>query len=507
MEKYRNPQKTGASEDPNKGAKERFKPDEGRWQDRRPKENTVEINVENLFQIEPEKKDALIDKLIKLESEYLEIDPPKFMYYSYNGPKTQYGFYNGNSSIRKFADGSTLDLEKDTIYINTAFSRRSQQQVIGTIIHELRHAYQSRVQKSQYERSEISEATRQYLQYSRENYKKDDDNGDYPINGLETDARVFADARAELYMQYTTDDILALEKAPVQVAKNQILMGAGDILPNGRIAPITVSVTFAESNLKKFSSERKLDNKGGNFSMAINEGTDFSEAAQEKAAAKYGEVIESIQTFSESVVTQFIERVKGHPYKQLEEAGNVFIRSYNEELPRKVKEAIRSWCQSENSFASSIAKQYDDNEESKSAALKVEKGIEDKVDTCFKNIAEIKINKPISVNAEAIISDAQYMEGLSKELKKEKEMWMGVFQKLGEQQNSLYSNMEELVAETFNKTEEEYQAVYKDIMNVSEEFKAARAAVIKSANTKASNVKDNIQNIVDQYTRRRKNKH
>ena len=125
----------------------------------------------------------------------------------------------------------------------------------------------------------------------------------------------------------------------------------------------------------------------------------------------------------------------------------------------------------------------------------------------FKNIAEIKINKPISVNAEAIISDAQYMEGLSKELKKEKEMWMGVFQKLGEQQNSLYSNMEELVAETFNKTEEEYQAVYKDIMNVSEEFKAARAAVIKSANTKASNVKDNIQNIVDQYTRRRKNKH
>ena len=121
MEKYRNPQKTGASEDPNKGAKERFKPDEGRWQDRRPKENTVEINVENLFQIEPEKKDALIDKLIKLESEYLEIDPPKFMYYSYNGPKTQYGFYNGNSSIRKFADGSTLDLEKDTIYINTSF--------------------------------------------------------------------------------------------------------------------------------------------------------------------------------------------------------------------------------------------------------------------------------------------------------------------------------------------------------------------------------------------------
>lgn len=256
---------------------------------------------------------------------------------------------------------------------------------------------------------------------------------------------------------------------------------------------------------KMRSSQSNL--KGENFSMAINEGTDFSEAAQEKAAAKYGEVIESIQTFSESVVTHFIERVKGHPYKQLEEAGNVFIRSYNEELPRKVKEAIRSWCQSENSFAASIARQYDDNEESKSAALNVEKGIEDKVDACFKDIDEIKINKPISVNAEAIISDAQYMEGLSKELKKEKEMWMGVFQKLGEQQNSLYSNMEELVAETFNKTEEEYQAVYKDIMNVSEEFKAARAAVIKSANTKASNVKDNIQNIVDQYTRRRKNKH
>lgn len=279
---------------------------------------------------------------------------------------------------------------------------------------------------------------------------------------------------------------------------------------NGTSSPITGGKTF--DKFKRNTDIKRDEGKnnahtGGNFSMAINEGTDFSEAAQEKAAAKYGEVIESIQTFSESVVTHFIERVKGHPYKQLEEAGNVFIRSYNEELPRKVKEAIRSWCQSENSFASSIAKQYDDNEESKSAALKVEKGIEDKVDTCFKNIAEIKINKPISVNAEAIISDAQYMEGLSKELKKEKEMWMGVFQKLGEQQNSLYSNMEELVAETFNKTEEEYQAVYKDIMNVSEEFKAARAAVIKSANTKASNVKDNIQNIVDQYTRRRKNKH
>lgn len=260
------------------------------------------------------------------------------------------------------------------------------------------------------------------------------------------------------------------------------------------------------TNIKRDEGKNNA-HKGGNFSMAINEGTDFSEAAQEKAAAKYGEVIESIQTFSESVVTHFIERVKGHPYKQLEEAGNVFIRSYNEELPRKVKEAIRSWCQSENSFAASIAKQYDDNEESKSAALNVEKEIEDKVDACFKDIDEIKINKPISVNAEAIISDAQYMEGLSKELKKEKEMWMGVFQKLGEQQNSLYSNMEELVAETFNKTEEEYQAVYKDIMNVSEEFKAARAAVIKGAKIKAVHVKDNIQNIVDQYTRRRKNKH
>lgn len=517
FEKYRNGKTPKpSSEAPVKNERERVKWEEGGIRERKEaKCDVVQETADSLFnEVNGEKRDLLIDKVIKLESEYLGIKPPDFAYYSYEGPNSQYGFYSSLDDEIKFADGSTMEVKEDTIYINTALSlqsERSYQDLLKTVIHELRHHYQASVRKSKRNHPEISAESREYLQYSTEKYKEDRDNGRYPINGLEWDSNAFANARIKLYMQYTADEILAQEKAPTQVVKNQILMNAGDISPSGYIAPVTASVTLDEFNLKNNSKERfgskNIKDKGGKFSMAVNGGTDFSEKAQEAAAAKYEEVIESIHVFSENVIIHFFERVKGHPYQPLEDVGNIFIKSYNEELPGRVKDAIRSWRQSDNSFSASISNQFGNNAASKAAAEKIENEIEQKVDVCFKTIQPIKINEPISVAMEAIIGDAEYIEGLSTELEKKKDEWLSIFMRLGETENSLYSNMGELVVQTFNRVEEEYQAVYKTIMDVSEEFKGARAAVITTAQVNASSAKKDIKNIVSSFQDKRKTIH
>ena len=205
---------------------------------------------------------------------------------------------------------------------------------------------------------------------------------------------------------------------------------------------------------------------------------DFSEAAQDQAAKVYGSLIENIQSFSEKVVEHFVERVNTHPYKQLENVGNVFVKFYNEQLPKDIKAAISTWISSDNSFSASLREQYEGDESaSVSAAQKTENKLLEQVDASFKNITPIKINSPISVDKEKIISDAEYVEGISKSLSNMKDQWMDRFSKYSEQ-NSLYATMMPMVATTFTNVESGYQALYKDIMIVSEEFKDARAVVL-----------------------------
>ncbi len=204
---------------------------------------------------------------------------------------------------------------------------------------------------------------------------------------------------------------------------------------------------------------------------------DFSEAAQDQAAKVYGSLIENIQSFSEKVVEHFGERVNTHPYKQLENVGNVFVKYYNEQLPKDIKSAISKWISSDNSFSAILRLNEVDESASVSAAQKTENKLLEQVDACFKNITPIKINGPISVDEEKIISDAEYVEGVSKSLSNMKDQWMDRFSKYSEL-NSLYETMIPMVANTFTNVESGYQALYKDIMNVSEEFKDIRAVVL-----------------------------
>ena len=204
---------------------------------------------------------------------------------------------------------------------------------------------------------------------------------------------------------------------------------------------------------------------------------DLSEAALDQAAKVYGSLIENIQSFSEKIVEHFVERVNTHPYKQLENVGNVFVKFYNEQLPKDIKAAISTWISSDNSFSAILRLNEANESASVSAAQKTENKLLEQVDACFKNITPIKINGPISVDEEKIISDAEYVEGISKSLSNMKDQWIDRFSKYSEL-NSLYATMMPMVATTFTNVESGYQALYKDIMIVSEEFKDARAVVL-----------------------------
>ena len=113
------------------------------------------------------------------------------------------------------------------------------------------------------------------------------------------------------------------------------------------------------------------------------------------------------------------------------------MKFYNEQLPKDIKAAISTWISSDNSFSASLREQYEGDESaSVSAAQKTENKLLEQVDASFKNITPIKINSPISVDKEKIISDAEYVEGISKSLSNMKDQWMDRFSKYSEQ-NSL----------------------------------------------------------------------
>lgn len=464
-------------------------------------------------------RNRFIEHVIALESDYLGIDAPSFYNYTYMGPEPSYGMYFGAEGIVVFKDKSTMKVDRDTIYFNNAIPVLSEidyRNFLDTIIHEVRHKYQDMVKNTPDQYQEVTENGRRYLMFSDKNYDRDSETFEgYWNNGLEQDARSYARARTDLYMAYSIDEVMALCAPPRQSAINQILMGAGEQFPDGRIAPITVSQTFDSEEFAQVRNGKNIETinisnkskKGGNTDMAMNQGTDFSEAAQNQAAKVYGNLIESIQSFSEKVVEHFVERVKTHPYRQLENVGNVFLKFYNEQLPKEIKNAISTWISSDNSFSASLKEQYEGNESaSVSAAQKTENKLTEQVDACFKNIPPIRINSPISVDIERIISDAEYIEGIGKQLANLKDKWLERFSKYGEQ-NSLYATMMPMVATTFTNVESGYQATYKDIMNISEEFRDARSVVVSRDSSRGTELKRDIINRLDSFKQSRKNIH
>lgn len=485
------PKKGGdTSDDPYKEEKQRSRPDNIREKRTEKKRENVRTSSERSAGFSSSvlsggRADELIEHLLILESKYLGITAPSYSHYYDDGSEASSGQYSATEGKVLLSDGSVMHVEKDTIYLNDAFFPHTGEEYrdfFDTIIHELRHKYQSTVGKIHH--PEISPIAKEYLNYSDDKYEDDSSTlSCYQDNGLETDARAYAAARAELYLTYSVEQILQMDSPPKSIVHNQILMGAGDQSVNGRIAPVTVSGTFESTEFKRWRAGKSENNthykrqdERGNSSMY--QGTDFSESAQHQAAELYGQVIDNIQSFSEKVLQHFEERIKGHPYRQLKEAGNVFITYYNEKLPNEIKDAIRTWIQSDNSFRANLRDQYEGDESaSVNAAYKTEEGLIEKVNSCFKNINLIQHEYPISVDKDLILTDAQYMESAGKELSALKEKWMDIFERLGEQQNSLYATMMPMVADTFTNVESGYQATKKDIEKISEEFTTGRTKV------------------------------
>ena len=380
-------------------------------------------------------------------------------------------------------------------------------ELYNTVIHECRHKFQDMAIINPEKYPEINSKAAQYLSFSDKTYPRDENSIDYEEeywkNGLEKDAFAYANGRMAVYEKKTKTpfDILSISMTETNIIKNQILMNPGDINKIGRRAPITVSETYNSEEFLQYQQDIKGEN--GNMEQGTG-GTNFSEEAQGAAANVYGKVIEDIQNFSEKMIGDITERIKTHPYKQLEKVVNTFIDYYNEKLPSEIKTAIHEWIQSENSFSSSL-KKHDEEESTASvnAAEKLQDGLLDKVDECFGRIDQVKIELAVNVDKGKIINDAQYIESYFKVLQNLRDEWAEKMQKYSEQ-NSLFINMASLVIDTFKHVEKVYQAAQKDIVNVGDEFAQAWSNVIDYGTNFSTERTKVERNISDLFTMSRK---
>ena len=512
--------------DPAKNDRQKFRGGENHSRER--KKNSGDFNescsssAKKSFKLEKlfgEKYNIFVKKIIDLESDYLDIIPPDFLFYQDYSEDADFGFYSPSNNTELLDNDDILPREANTIYLNQAMPLLTDydyEQFITTLLHEIRHKYQDEAINNPEKYVELNEKINSYFCDAREHYDKDAESSDMVRkNGLEVDAEAYAMSRAKIYTELSIDEILALEKAPIKSVKNSILMEPGYLFNSGQRAPLTTGANYFTNgynnihikNGKKSQQGKELQfKKGGNMEMAG--GIDFSPRAQEEAAKVYGNLIENIQSFSEKAIEYFVERVKTHPYKQLEAAGNVFIEYYNDSLPKAIKAAINEWISSDNSFTASLRAVYADDEESKSAALRTEERLIEKVDTCFKDIQPIRINRSVSVvEQHVIIEDANFMINLSKQLEDMKNTWMERFAKYGEEVNSLYATMMSMVASTFTNVESCYQATYKDIMEISQAFNLAIKILVTTHQDVGMTVAKTPIDNNDNFTSARKHRH
>lgn len=458
---------------------------------------------------EGETLSRIVEKLINLESDFLDIKEPNYLFY--HTPKSKNNEEKkDNEDIDEDIEYGYYDDDLDTIYINLDFNT-SYWELFDTVIHEIRHKYQYTVMGKSEDYSEIHQKTAEYLKFSKETYPYNEKDSlydeKYENNGLESDTSAYTSSRMEIYLEQNKnpEDILSRNTYIERIVKNQILMNPGDSNVNGGRAPISVSKTFEEKEFasyyeKKILKEREEKNMSGGTGA-----TDFSEKAQGAAVKKYGDMIEHIQVFSKKMIEGLLERVKNHPYEQLENVINTFIYYYNEELPSEIKSAIDEWIESDNSFSSSLKKHNAGNAASISAAERLQEHIKDKVDESFKQMDSVKVELAVDVDEEKINGDAEYTQSYFKSLQNLRSDWMEEFEKLS-QQNSLYINMSSLVADTFTHVEKIYRAAQKDILNVGDEFSNAWNNVIEFGTTFANDrakVQRNINDIFKAHRKRR----
>ncbi len=439
----------------------------------------------------------LVDKVVELESAYLQIDPPIWDNY-YNVPSDAGYYSRGENALH-------INLERIK---NKRFSDYAD--LLDTIIHELRHCFQYTAIEESAGQPEVPEEIRRYLAFSDLHYDEDMKRGQDRENGMEADSWSYACGRTRLYLDYTAAEILQMNEAPRHVVHNQIILGPGDISPSGRRAPVTVGKTFDSREFRDYarggSGRSDLGNKQNTYKTGgdnMSRGIDFSDEAIARAAKAYGAVLDNIQAFSEKLIRGFEELIKEHPYKQLQNAANVFVGYHGNELPREITAEISKWASSDNSFTRVLDELSENASASRSKAQYLEKQLEDQVYQRFKPISEVQIDKAINVTDAIIQQDGVYISHYYRALEGLKEESWNQFLKAGEG-NLLYSTMEEIVMHTFGRVQELYATLNKDIGTISDEYVAGHDKASARGMSSGMAAKNRAPQTIEEILKRRK---
>lgn len=461
-----------------------------------------------------EKQQELIRHIVQMESIKLGIPRPKIVFLELDDEEKTLGYYNHDNKVI-FINSTTKGNVK---HLNLF-------EVIETATHELRHSYQNYMMDNPKRFPFINGLIKEYFDYEKKIYpdtdrqKTDEGLVEYLNNALEVDARSYAGECVFYYTGKSLQEIEELDSVIDEPIHNQILLGLRDEVPNGRNPLMVVGrdfeaykqgetqrIQFAISTDKeKYISGKKHRNilnknsnneKGMVNSMAseMSGATDLSEGAQQTAAKKYMEVVQNIQYNCENMIRNFEERIKEHPYKQLQHVANTFIDLHNTSVPTAIKEAIQEWTRSDESFSKLLQDLDEDcSQESINAAERLQNHLIEQVDAYFTSISEITVDKPIQVNEEIIRQDQAFINSWLKHLNALKGQWKTRFEAFSDF-NSIYANMISMVVTTFTNVESVYEAAQTDVSKVADVYKEKRtgniANAIRAGENRITNIKD-----------------
>lgn len=453
----------------------------------------------------------LIRHIVEMEAVKMGIPSPKIIFEKLDEKEESLGFYDHDAKeivINSITDG--------------AIKHNNLLEVIDTATHELRHSYQYRMLDNPERFPHINTIVKQYFAYEEDIYPDEERQRtkegflEYLANALEVDARRYADESTLYYSGKTLSEIRQLKHVIDEPVRNQILLGLRDEVPNGNNPLMAVGNDF--DFFKKEKSKRLQQNNLHNKKIIGNEkgmvssmagwsgGTDLSEGAQQAAAKQYMMVVQNIQSNCENMIRVFEQRIKEHPYKQLQHVANTFINLHNSDVPKAIKEAIQEWSSSDESFSKLLQDLDEDcSQESIAAAEKLQDSLKEQVDSYFTNISEIAINKAIQVNEEVMREDQAFVDSWLKSLSALKGQWKTRFEGYSEE-NAIYANMISMVVSTFNNVETVYEAARADITTIADTFKEKRKDNIDRAIKKGENIFSDIKDTRDIFQNARKKK-
>ena len=450
-----------------------------------------------------EKQQKLVRHIVEMEAVKMGIPRPKVIFIEIEEEEECLGFYSHDAKaivINSSVEGS---IKHDNLF-----------EVIDTATHELRHSYQHYILDNPEHFPYINTLVKQYFVYEKEIYpdkeRQNTEDGfiEYFINALEVDARRYAEECTSFYLDKTLSEIEHLENVIDEPIHNQILMGLRSEVPDGNNPLMAVSNDFEffrrekskglqQNNTHRQKNENKTmrNQKGMGSKMAEWSGaTDLSEGAQRTAAKQYMMVVQNIQSNCENMIRTFEQRIKEHPYKQLQHVANTFIELHNSNVPRAIKDAIQEWTRSDESFSKLLQDLDEDcSQESITAAERLQNSLVEQVDAYFTSITEISINKPVQVNEDVMRADQAFVNSWLKSLSALKGQWKTRFESYSEA-NAIYANMISMVISTFNNVETVYEAAQTDITKVADTYKEKRKTNIDRAVKKGE---DNFSNIKD----------